>query len=49
MTEIEELIEAARAELKKWRLPKQEEKLTNRSWQEIMDERSYPNIDKRNL
>ena len=48
MTEIEELIKQAEAQKKKWRKPRQEEKITNRSWQEILDGKPYPHINTSN-
>ncbi|KKL62074.1 hypothetical protein LCGC14_2188840 [marine sediment metagenome] len=49
MTEIEELIKQAEAQKKKWRKPKQEERLTKRSWQEILDGKSSPHLRLQNL
>ena len=43
-TEIEELILEAEAVLKKWRLPRQEEKVTNLTWQELLDGKDYPRL-----
>ncbi|MBA7573634.1 hypothetical protein ES708_15432 [subsurface metagenome] len=40
-TEIDELIEAAKAQQKKWRKPSNEPKLTNRSMQEILEGKGY--------
>ena len=43
MTEIEELIKQAEGVLKRWHRPQPEERrrLSNKSWQEILENRGY--------
>ena len=43
-TEVEELIEAAETQKRKWRKPRQEQKVTNHTWQEILDGKDYPRL-----
>jgi len=47
MTEIENLIKQAKAIKKQRSKPKP--KLTNRSWQEILDGQPYPHLNAKNL
>ena len=44
MTEIEELIKQANAKLKQWRPPENNPKLTERTWQELLDDTPYPKL-----
>ena len=41
-TEIDELIEAAESQKKKWKKPNNEPRLSYREWQEILDNRKAP-------
>ena len=43
-TEIEELIEQAKAIKKNWRKPEVPERLSNRAWQEVLDHKPYPHL-----
>lgn len=48
-TEVDELLEAALAQQKKWRKPSNEPKLTHRQWQEILDDAPSPHLRVGNL
>ena len=43
-TEIEELIEAIKAQPKTWLKPRKKRRPSNRTWNEILDGRPYPQI-----
>jgi len=48
MTEIEELIKQAERKLKRWRklVPGEGRSPSHRSWQEILEDKPYPQLDK---
>lgn len=43
-TEIDELIEAAEAAKKNWRKPKVVERPSDRTWQEVLENKPYPHL-----
>lgn len=49
MTEIEELIEQAKATLKRWRKPNPEAHISKRPWQGILDNSPYPHLNVKKL
>ena len=48
-TEIEELIEQAEAIKKKWRKPEVPGRPSDRTWQEVLDNKPYPHLRVGNL